>query len=247
MYEMEFDISYLTSSRLRPRLTSAEKEEQAKRTELEKQQLQADFENRPFIQFNGNLKYHADLIDCALICDNLLEAANKSKDVMVLGFDMEWPFSFKTGSGRTAVIQISPDLNVCYILHVSQLKNLPRSLNELLIHPNIRLAGNNVKNDVRKLARDYVGFDSDRLIENCIDIGVFANSVLPVTQRWSLEKLVDYVLQMRIDKNKKVRMSKWHKFPLSVDQQKYAAIDAYASLLLYLTLKEKKLYSTATR
>lgn len=73
------------------------------------------------------------------------EAARKSEDIMVIGFDMEWSFNFETGPGRTAVIQISPDLDVCYILHVVQLKNLPKSLTEFLAHPKVRLAGNNVK------------------------------------------------------------------------------------------------------
>ena len=64
---------------------------------------------------------------------------------MVVGFDMEWSFSFQTGPDRTAVIQISPDLNICYILHVSKFKNLPKSLSEFLAHPNVRLTGNNIK------------------------------------------------------------------------------------------------------
>lgn len=69
----------------------------------------------------------------------------KSTDLTVIGFDLEWPFNFTTGPGKTAVIQISPNLNQCYILHVSKLKNLPKSLSELLTHPNTRLTGNNIK------------------------------------------------------------------------------------------------------
>lgn len=43
---------------------------------------------------------------------------------------------------------------------------------------------------------------------------------------------------MRINKDKKVRNSKWHIIPLSKEQLEYAAIDAYASLRLHLHLKE---------
>ncbi|KAJ8925553.1 hypothetical protein NQ315_009393 [Exocentrus adspersus] len=233
------DLNVL-KTRLRPRLTSDEKEEHTKRIKFEKEQQEVAFRNRPFIEFTGKVNYYTNFIDCAWICDHLLDAANKANDFMVMGFDMEWNFNFQTGSDKTAVIQISPNLTDCYILHVSQLKNLPKSLSELLIHPRIRLTGNNIKNDVRKLARDFTGFNSDRMVQNCIDLGVLANSVLPVTQRWSLENLVDYVLQMKISKDKKVRMSKWHVFPLSHTQQKYAATDAYVSLLLYLKLLERK-------
>ncbi|KAK9890365.1 hypothetical protein WA026_010458 [Henosepilachna vigintioctopunctata] len=161
----------------------------------------------------------------------------ESNDTMIMGFDMEWPFSFQTGPGKTALIQISPNLEVSYLLHVSELKKLPVGLCTLLAHPKVRITGNNIKNDVRKLARDFHLTDVEKIIDNCIDCGVFANEVLPLTQRWSLEKLVQSVLGMRINKDKKVRMSKWGVIPLSKHQKSYAATDTYASLKVFLQLK----------
>lgn len=38
-------------------------------------------------------------------------------------------------------------------------------------------------------------------------------------------------MEKSIDKNKKVRMSKWHIIPLDQDQLMYAAIDVYVSKL----------------
>ncbi|KAG5890857.1 hypothetical protein JTB14_016290 [Gonioctena quinquepunctata] len=232
---------------LRRRATPAEKEEQAKKQKLEEdarieEEIKAKKTRslRPFIKYQGKLIYHTELLDIAIVCDSLLEKANKSEDLTVVGFDLEWPFNFQSGPGRTAVMQVSPDLETCYIFHVSKIKNLPKSLSEFLIHPKVRITGNNIKNDVRKLARDFVGFDGDKMVENCIDLGVFANSILPTTHRWSLEKLVDHLLDLRISKDKKVRNSNWHIIPLTAAQQKYAAIDSYASLLLYLTLKKKE-------
>lgn len=49
-----------------------------------------------------------------------------------------------------------------------------------------------VFSDVRKLGRDFEGVKTDEIINLCIDLGVFANSVLPFQQRWSMEKLVEY-------------------------------------------------------
>ncbi|CAH2011055.1 unnamed protein product [Acanthoscelides obtectus] len=180
------------------------------------------------------------MIDIAYCSDKLLTKANESADVLIIGFDLEWPFSFQTGPGNVAVIQISPDLTNCYIFHISRLKKLPKGLSEFLAHDNVRLTGNNIKNDVRKLARDFVGFNVDKMIDNCIDLGVMANTILPTTQRWSLEKLVDRLLDLKINKDKKVRQSKWHIIPLSNAQKQYAAIDAYASLLLYQKLLQEK-------
>lgn len=48
--------------------------------------------------------------------------------------------------------------------------------------------------DVRKLARDYPGFNVDLLIDSCIDVRGLANSILQCRQTWSMEKLVDYVV-----------------------------------------------------
>lgn len=63
----------------------------------------------------------------------------------MVGFDLEWPFSFQTGSGKASVIQISPSLDICYVLQVSKLNKLPKGLNEFLAHPKTRITGVNIK------------------------------------------------------------------------------------------------------
>lgn len=227
--------------KLRSRVSPEEREEEAKRIKSEKEKNAKMKDARPFIKFTGKIIYYTELIDIALISDNMLEKANVSSNVLVIGFDMEWPFSFQTGPGKTATIQLSFDELTCYIFHVSQIKNLPKSFSELLVHPNVRLIGNNIKNDVRKLARDFKGFDGDKMVNNCIDLGVLANSILSGSQRWSLEKLVDQLLDLKIDKDKKVRNSQWHVIPLSKIQKEYAATDSYASILLYQALKAREI------
>lgn len=76
---------------------------------------------------------------------------NSHDNELVIGFDMEWPFSFQTGPGKTALIQISPNLDIAYLLHVSGIKNLPANLCEFLAHPKVRLTGNNIKKWVKFL------------------------------------------------------------------------------------------------
>jgi len=225
----------MTGRILRSSIPPEQRELEKKREQLKQEERL----NRPFISYSGKINYATTLIDCALACDDLLNLANKClEETLVVGFDMEWPFSFQTGPGKTALIQISPSLDICHLLHIPNLKSLPQGLVEFLQHPKVRLTGVNIKNDVRKLSRDFAIFDVDKLIANCVDSGVLANTILPFTQRWSMEKLVDYVLKMKISKDKKVRMSKWHVLPLKENQKKYAAIDGYASLLLYLELKK---------
>lgn len=66
-------------------------------------------------------------------------------DIVPVGFDLEWPFSFQTGSGKTALIQICLNNNICHLLHVYSLQKLPAALVILLSHPKVKLVGVNVK------------------------------------------------------------------------------------------------------
>ena len=45
--------------------------------------------------------------------------------------------------------------------------------------------------------------------------------------------LAEAVLKARIEKNQTLRTGNWEMWPLDAAQQHYAALDAYASLLLY--------------
>nr|XP_033329810.1 Werner Syndrome-like exonuclease isoform X3 [Megalopta genalis] len=176
-----------------------------------------------------------------MICDDIIkEIEGCDSDIVPIGFDLEWSFSFKTGSGKTALVQICFHDTVCHLLHVYSLKKLPAAFVILLSHPKVKLVGVNVKNDIWKLGRDFKEFPALKVVENnCMDSGTFANRVLNRSCRWSLEKLTAYLLKKRIDKNKKIRMSQWHVYPLSTDQKTYAATDAYVSWLLHTNIQEK--------
>lgn len=72
-------------------------------------------------------------------------ANQQTENVIPIAFDMEWPFSFTTGSGRTAVIQMCANLDTCYVFHVYNLKKLPAALFLLLSHERVCLHGVNIK------------------------------------------------------------------------------------------------------
>lgn len=73
------------------------------------------------------------------------EAARDDVATIPIAFDMEWPFSFQTGPGRSAVIQMCADVNRCYVLHISRLTVLPPSLLQVLYHEKVCLHGVCVK------------------------------------------------------------------------------------------------------
>ncbi|XP_011875097.1 PREDICTED: Werner Syndrome-like exonuclease isoform X3 [Vollenhovia emeryi] len=182
-----------------------------KKLEQPKPEREPDVNTLPAIVFKGRIQYADDFFSCAQICDDLIQEVRRSeREIVPVGFDLEWPFSFQTGSGKTALAQICLDNSVCYLF------------------------------DVRKLGRDFKEFPAQKVVENnCLDCGPYANQVLNRSCRWSLERLTAYLLKKKISKDPKVRMSRWHVQPLSDAQKSYAATDAYVSLLLYTTIHEK--------
>lgn len=188
----------------------------------------------PMVDYDGRIRYLNDFYEIAEAFENLTKkvemmAGDDDDGKVGVAFDMEWTFSFQTGPERTSLIQVCIDLDECYLFHLPQLKKLPASLSVFLSHPRVRLHGVNIKNDLRKLERDFPMVKAEPMVENCIDLGVWYNEVFNSSGRWSMERLVLQILRLRIDKSRQVRMSKWHIFPLSANQQKYAAIDVFVS------------------
>lgn len=52
--------------------------------------------------------------------------------------------------------------------------------------------------DCRKLQRDFPTVDSQRMIDQCKDLGVWCNFVMRTSGRWSMERLVMHIVSRRI-------------------------------------------------
>ncbi|XP_037949726.1 Werner Syndrome-like exonuclease isoform X1 [Teleopsis dalmanni] len=196
----------------------------------------------PFIKYKGKIKYFTEGNEIAEASDFVMQWVDKQThlEVVPLSFDMEWPFSFQTGPGKSSVIQVCVEENCCYVFHLTNLKKLPAALMALLKHPKVRLHGVNIKNDFRKLARDFPEVNADILIAKCVDLGLWCNAVCETGGRWSLERLANYIAEKAMDKSKKVRMSKWHVIPLDENQLMYAAIDVYIGQVIYRELERRE-------
>ncbi|XP_017102313.3 3'-5' exonuclease [Drosophila bipectinata] len=198
-------------------------------------------EKLPFIKYKGAIKYYTESQDIAASADDVMQWVDKQKEEVVpMAFDMEWPFSFQTGPGKTSVIQICVDEKCCYIYQLTNVKKLPSALVALINHPKVRLHGVNIKADFRKLQRDYPEVSADALIEKCVDLGVWCNTICETGGRWSLERLANFICRKAMDKSKKVRMSKWHVIPLDENQLMYAAIDVYIGQVIYRDLEQRE-------
>lgn len=58
---------------------------------------------------------------------------------------MEWPFNYVSGPGKTALIQLCTNVDVCFLFQVYSLKELPKSLITLLQHEKLILHGVRIK------------------------------------------------------------------------------------------------------
>jgi hypothetical protein len=193
------------------------------------------FSELPMIKYDGKIKYLREFHDVAETFDNLLSEVSKTQDMDVpVSFDLEWSFDYKSGPLPTAVMQVCLDLNQCYVVQMSDLKKIPASLSAFLYHEKTILHGVNIKNDLRKLARDFPCFNGDKLIEKCLDLGDFYNKVFNSGERWSLDRLAAQTIKHRVDKTRQIRMSNWNRSPLSGTQLLYASIDVYVRSLKFI-------------
>lgn len=193
-------------------------------------------QSMPFVKFPGSIIYSYHKSDCIGLCEDISSLLKEDEKTPV-GFDVEWPVTFKPGQTNTiSLIQICLK-NTCYLFHVSAMNSVPKSLLNLILDKRILLVGLNIDGDLWKLAKDFdinvkCIFDDKRNI----DVGKLANVKLKCVEKWSLEGLCRNILRKRLEKCDAIRCSNWSQFPLEREQKLYAANDAYASLLLYLQL-----------
>lgn len=188
------------------------------------------FADLPMVKYEGKIHYYKDFYEVAEGFDMLLKnLEKKTEDIVPVSFDLEWTFDYKSGPKPVAVMQVCMDLENCYVVQMSTLKKIPASLTAFLYHPKTCLHGVNIKNDFRKLARDFSCFKADPLIEKCVELGEFYNKVFNSTERWSLSRLTAQTLKQQVDKSRHLRMSNWNFAPLSEIQLNYASIDVFVS------------------
>ncbi|CAG9464034.1 unnamed protein product [Pedinophyceae sp. YPF-701] len=165
-----------------------------------------------------------------------------------VGLDIEWIATFRQGEPprRTALIQLcyqptslrapnaapsAGDPAVVALLHVAH-SGVPPALRTLLCGGEglpLRV-GVRVVNDMCKLKLDF------RLgkIEGVVDSAQEAKRrCVRGHEGLSLDALCQRLLQRRLAKDPQVRVSDWEQLPLSAVQKQYAAVDAYASLVVF--------------
>ncbi len=180
----------------------------------------AQLSELPIVSYTG----YISVIDTEDAAKSALFFLNNQK---IVGFDTETRPSFRKGkSNNVSLIQIST-INHSFLFRINKLGFI-EELKSFIENPNITKIGLSLKDDfavLRKLSSlDPKGF---------IELQSFVKNYY-ITD-CSLQKIYAIIFNERISKSQ--RLSNWEADVLSVGQQSYASIDAWACLRIYLHLK----------
>jgi hypothetical protein len=161
----------------------------------------------------------------------------------VLGVDVEWRPTFVSGAprNRIALVQVASRTR-CVLVPVRHLARLPPTLARLLGNPDVWKVGCGVAEDALKLQTDC-GLNCHPILE----IGRVATRlqacegfVFPALSpgekvRPGLAGLA-LACGYELTKPKSVSRSNWERRPLTAQQQRYAALDAYSSVWIAMCM-----------
>ncbi|RCV26523.1 hypothetical protein SETIT_5G252400v2 [Setaria italica] len=146
---------------------------------------------------------------------------------LIVGLDTEWrTINHRDGhhSHRMAVLQLCVGYS-CLVFQIVRADYVPAVLKAFLACPNHSFVGVGVDNDVERLYDDC-----KILVANAVDLRYVAAEVLsrPELRKVGLKTLTREVMGVHIDKPMELTKSRWSQ-PLSMEQVRYACIDAFVS------------------
>nr|CAB3477827.1 unnamed protein product [Digitaria exilis] len=159
----------------------------------------------------------------------LREVGDNHGHHLLVGIDTEWRVVPAEHDGRPknrmAVLQLCVGRRglVFQIFHAD---HVPDALRAFLACPDHRFLGVAVDGDVKRLSEDC-----GLAVANAVELRHVAAEVLarPKLREAGLKALTREVMGVLIDKPKRLTMSKWDERRLSMEQVRYACIDAFVS------------------
>lgn len=146
----------------------------------------------------------------------------------MLGVDTETRPSFRKGrTNKVSLIQLSTDTD-CYLFRINKI-GLIDELRDLLTDPNVTKIGISLRDDFSVLRR-VDSFEPRSFLDLQSMVGRYGIDDM------SLQKIYAIIFGKKISKAQ--RLSNWEADQLSVPQQYYAALDAWACLHIYEALQQ---------
>uniref|UniRef100_A0A1I8M6E0 Exonuclease 3'-5' domain-containing protein 2 n=1 Tax=Musca domestica TaxID=7370 RepID=A0A1I8M6E0_MUSDO len=168
--------------------------------------------------------------DCHRIVGELKKDCHSFK---VLGFDCEW---VTVGGTRrpAALLQLSSEKGLCALFRLCCMKQIPKSLRELLEDDEVLKVGVDPHGDAKKLCHDYgVG------VASTFDLRFLA--AMTGRKPAGLANLSKSVLNVELDKHWRLVCSDWEATELSPKQLNYAANDALVAVEIFKKLTKELL------
>ncbi len=163
--------------------------------------------------------------------DMVQEAVDYLNTQKVLGIDTETkPVFVKGKSNQVALLQISSETR-CYLFRLNLL-NIPESVADLFANPSITKIGLSLHDDFRQLRRRMPNFKCENYVELQSYVEKFG------IKDKSLQKIYAIIFKLQISKRQQT--SNWEANPLEPAQIRYAALDAYATLMIYHELSNSE-------
>lgn len=204
--------------------------ERNKQTSASKKTL---FHSLPYPAEGVDVVYTVDPVEAEVwLRNNIIDCSAEA-----VGFDIEWKPQFvsKKKGGvehKTAVLQLGVESS-CLVLHLHNMKSPPKLLRTILEDKKIFKVGSGIVPDATKLKRD-----TGLLCKGMVDTQKMAKSVgIPVSQKLGLKALAERFLGVNLEKPNYVSRSNWEKYPLTIRQIHYAALDAWIGFKVYQHMK----------
>lgn len=179
----------------------------------------------PVILFDGRIT----IVDDLSKVDDAISVLRKQK---IVGIDTETKPSFKKGLlHKVALLQIST-VDHCFLFRLNVIP-FPKELGDFLSDASVKKIGLALKDDFAALNKHHIFKPA-----NIVDLQSIVKSYGILEM--GLQKIFAIVFRQKISKSQ--RLTNWESPVLTDQQQRYAATDAWAALIIYQTLiKEKKL------
>ncbi|KAL6614798.1 hypothetical protein ACP70R_037068 [Stipagrostis hirtigluma subsp. patula] len=146
---------------------------------------------------------------------------------LIVGLDAEWRPNFEPGgrANRIAVLQLCVGRR-CLVYQIIHDDMFAPALQSFLANPGVSFVGVGVGKDAQKLLDEY-GLQ----VANAVDLRPVAAAALwrPELNQAGLRAVVLAVMGVNIDKPQRVTLSAWDARDLTLEQVRYATIDAYVS------------------
>ena len=177
----------------------------------------------PVVVFEGKIT----LVDEVSKIQTAIEELRRCK---VVGVDTETKPSFTRGvRHKVSLLQVSSEGH-CFLFRLNKV-HFPKELGEFLADAKVMKIGLALRDDLAGLNKHHAFVPT-----NFIDIQSVVKSygILEL----GLQKIYAIIFNKKISKSQ--RLSNWENPELTELQQRYAATDAWASLMIYLQLKKEK-------